>query len=242
MSRTVFKTCLIIIGIFLLFANILFCNKKITNPNAGPSPPKLLPPPDEMMVVEKGVDAIPELDAIQIDWEKSNDKTVEYFLLYRKADNEQQFSQLKRLGKNDTSWVDGKDIQIFLRYFYYICAIDKDDRQGAPSDTVDYMLIDKVYNLSATWEPQPTFRWQIHPYNVNEYVIKVFDANTGEKIWFASVFSDYTDLDEEIKFNFDNTAKFDSLQSGRRYSWRVDTVGPERNSGSESKWHQFSAP
>jgi len=190
MSFTILKTYLIIIGISLLLINSFFCDKKITNPNVGPAPPKLLPTPDKMMVVEKGIDAVPEVDAIQIDWEKNDDKAVEYFLLYRRSEDEQQFSLLRRLGKNDTSWVDGKDIQLFKRYYYFIHAVDKDDRHGAPSDTVDYMLIDKVYNLSATWERQPTFRWQIHPYNVNEYVIKVFDANTGEKIWFASVFSD----------------------------------------------------
>lgn len=228
--------------ILFLVLGVLFCGKEVNGPDSGPPPPKLWPTPSDTAIVEKGADAIPETDAIQLDWTLEDDKDVEHILLFRRAEDEKQFSVLRRLDRKDSTWVDSDNIKLHVRYYYYLRAVDRDDRQGSPSDTVDYMLLDKAYNLSATSETKPLFRWQIRDYHFHEYVIKVFDASTGDKVWFATVASDYADLDEEVSYNSDSSAKYSNLRLGQQYIWRVDIIGAARNSGSESLWQPFSPP
>jgi hypothetical protein len=225
------------IPIFSLFV----CGKDVNGPNPGP-PPKLWPTPSETAVVERGIDAIPDADAIQLDWTIENDKDVEQFLLYRRSEDEEKFSLLRTLDRKDSTWVDGNNIKLHTRYYYYICSVDGNNRQGSPSDTVDYRLIEKAHNLSATLEAKPLFRWQIQDYNFQEYVIKIIHTNTGEKVWFAIVGTDFTDLDDKVRYNFDGQAKYESLKSDQQYQWRVDIIGPAKNSGSESRWQPFSPP
>ena len=219
---------------------LLFCGKNVNGPNEGPRPPLLWPAPNDTALVEKGIDTIPEADVIQLDWTLTDDKDIDHILLFRRSEKEEQFKSLRKFGRKDTTWIDNDHIELNIRYYYYLRAVDRDDRQGAPSDTVDYMLIDKAYNLYASSGTHPLFRWQIQDYYFHEYIIKILDANSGEKIWFARVTSDHSDLDEEVKYNFNGGAKYDSLKINQNYIWRVDIVGAAKNCGSESMWQQLS--
>lgn len=205
----------------------------------GPSPPVLLAPPDDLALVERGIDAVPEADAIQIDWllpEQVAD--LAGFRLYRRTARG-AFVLLKSLKSQDTTFVDDQNIEVGTRYYYFMTSVDRAGREGPPSDTVDYALVPKAFNLHSTGTLTPVFRWQVHDYP-SQYVVKLFDLTDGSKVWFSLVFSDFADQDEEVTYNWDGTAATPTLIAGRSYRWRVDVVGSERNSGSESNWRRFT--
>lgn len=206
--------------------------------NKGPAPPALLPPPDDWTVVEKGIDAVPESDAIQLDWLPPEGQEVAGYRLYRRAGQSGSFLLQKSFKALDTTFVDA-DVKPEVRYFYFMTAIDQGGREGPPSDTVDYMLVPKAFNLHCTATLTPVFRWHINTYP-SQYVLKLFDLSEESKVWFSAVQSDFADLDEEVAYNWDSTAVTPMLSAGRTYRWRVDVVGTERNSGSESRWSRFT--
>jgi len=229
------KSMPIVVACFLL---CLGCSTEFED--KGPPPPTLLPPPDDLAVVEKGIDAVPEGDAIQLDWLPSDGQEVAGYRLYRRAGRTGAFLLLKSFRAQDTTFVDPSGIEVGTRYFYFMTAVDRAGREGSPSDTVDYMLVPKAFSLHCTATPTPIFRWHVHDYPA-QYVLKLFDLNDGTKIWFSVVQSDYADQDEEVPYNWDGTAAIPVLTAGRTYRWRVDVVGTERNSGSESAWNRFTA-
>lgn len=206
----------------------------------GPAPPSLLPPPDDLTEVERGIDAVPEKDAIQIDWLRpERAEELAGFRLYRRSTTG-AFLLLKSLKPQDTTFVDDVNIQVGTRYFYFMTSVDASGREGPPSDTVNYALLPKPFNLHQSGTLTPVFRWQVQDYP-SQYVLKLFDMTDNSKVWFSVVQSDFADQDEEVSYNWDGLASSPALVAGHVYRWRVDVVGTERNSGSESTWSRFTA-
>ena len=198
--------------------------------------PLLLPPPDDLAVDERGLDAVPELDAIQVEWIPYDvqDATI---LVWRRAEKREEFEQFARISAKDTLFLD-EDVEIGTRYWYFLTANAAGWRDSSPSDTFSYRLLEKPFALVETGGKLPAFRWQVSQTPVG-YVLKLFEVDTDKKVWFASVWPDYGTLAEQVVFNFDGTAVVDSLETGKGYRWRVDVVGPEKNSGAESNWRVF---
>jgi hypothetical protein len=217
----------------------LNCTKNLDEGKDLPQAPTLFGPPADMEEVERGIDAIPNYDGIQLDWHTENSEDIAEYIIYRRTAEESQYQRLTTVFSQDTTYIDLNDIEIGKRYYYFIVAVDYEDRESANSDTVDYMLVAKAFHLYNSLTPFPTFRWEISEYPA-QYVLKLFDAQTSEKIWFSLVPSDYTNQDEQVDYNSDGTALIDSLSVGHTYMWRVDVVGTASNSGSESNWKQFT--
>ncbi len=198
--------------------------------------PRLLPPPDDFSEDERGLDAVPERDAIQVEWElyAVQDAAIE---VWRRQEKRQEFEQVAKISGKDTVFLD-EDVEIGTRYWYFVVAVAPGWRDSAPSDTFSYRLLEKPFALVETTGRRPTFRWQVGQTPVG-YVLKLFEVDTDKKVWFASVWPDYGTLAEEVVFNFDSTAVADSLEAGKGYRWRVDVIGPEKNSGAESNWRVF---
>ncbi|MBC7187691.1 MAG: hypothetical protein H5U38_11720 [Calditrichaeota bacterium] len=228
------RTAILALGSFFLL-----CSKNVTE-ERGPAAPILLPPPDELAVVEKGIDAVPEADAIQLDWLAPEGEEVAGFRLYRRTGRSGPFLLLKSFKAQDSTYVDAAGIEIGTRYFYFMTAVDYSGRESAPSDTVDYMLVPKAFNLHCSAGLTPVFRWHVQDYPA-QYVLKLFDLSDGSKVWFSLVPSSYQGQEEVVTYNWDGAAAAPALVSGRQYRWRVDVVGVERNSGSESAWSRFTA-
>ncbi|MDH7561408.1 MAG: hypothetical protein QHJ34_14435, partial [bacterium] len=229
------KTRTAILAIASLF---LLCSKDIPEEH-GPPAPILLKPPDDLAVVEKGIDAVPEADAIQLDWLAPDGEDLAGFRLYRRTGRSGAFLLLKSFKAQDSTHVDAAGIEVGTRYFYLMTAVDHFGRESAPSDTVDYQLVPKAFNLHCTASLTPVFRWHVQDYP-GQYVLKLFDLSDGSKVWFSLVQSSYTGQEEVVPYNWDGTAAASALVSGRQYRWRVDVVGVERNSGSESAWSRFT--
>ncbi len=225
--------------LMLLWLLALACSTE-PEQGVGPPPPVLLPPPDDLAEEERGIDAVPEADAIQIDWLlPEGSKQLAGFRLYRRA-GRGSFVLLKSFKAQDTTFVDNLDIQVGVRLHYFMTAVDGAGREGPPSDTVNYALLPKAFNLHSTATLTPVFRWQVHGYP-SQYVLKLFDLTNGCRAWFSLVTSDFADEDEEVTYNWDGRAATFTLVAGHVYRWRVDVVGTESNSGSESAWSRFAA-
>ncbi len=225
--------------IFISIFPILNCTEKLDESSTVPPTPTMFGPPADVVEVERGIDAIPDFDGIQLDWHVENTSEISEYNIYRRVDGESQFLKLHIADAKDTTYLDLNSVQVGTRYYYYMTAVSYDGVEGAASDTVNYMLLSKAFHLFNSVTSKPIFRWEVSEYPA-QYVLKLFDTATAGKIWFALVQSDYTNQDEQVQFNFDGTAGVDSLTAGRSYTWRVDIVGTVSNSGSESRWKQFT--
>ncbi len=110
-----------------------------------------------------------------------------------------------------TSTVPG--IELGTRYDYYITTLDDDRAESLPSDSLCYLLIEKVSLLSNTNEPRPTFSWHIGAISAERYVLKLIEADTDRRIWVTRVKSFYSQS-KHVKLNQDGTAVVDSLLLG----------------------------
>ncbi|MBD3383503.1 hypothetical protein GF407_01130 [candidate division KSB1 bacterium] len=200
-------------------------------------PPMVVAAVSDMAEQERGIDAVPESNAIQIQWMKQN--IYDGYQLYRKSQSQDEFDLFAEISGEDSTYLD-IEVEQFKRYFYYIIGFS--DRQSAPSDTVNYMLVTKAYNLSVSLQDSIIFHWQLEDIAPDEYILKLFDDTSNEKIWFSRIQSSYQGMSESVIYNWDGMAASRDLEADVRYRWRVDIVGPAHRSGSESRWHRFELP
>jgi hypothetical protein len=226
--------------VLAVISSIIACSKQPTNDQPLLPAPVLISSPADTLVIERGIDAIPDADAIQVDWELNT--AFAGYELYRAKQDEGTFVLLKKFGKTDSSYIDYQNITLNKRYYYLLKGFDKKQNESVPSDTVDYMVIEKAFNLSVTLADPIIFHWQVKEVLSPFYVLKVFDDVTGENVWLCKISSAFHGLEEQVTYNWDGKAGLSRLSSGRRYRWRVDIVGPSTRSGSESGWDQFVMP
>ncbi len=216
---------------------LTFCRKQATDSRPLLPVPVIISSPADTLVIERGIDAVPELNAIQVDWQPRPEYAG--YELYRRSENETKFSLLGSFTDTDSSYLDQAAIVPNKRYYYYLRAFDKKQNWTPPSDTLDYMLLDKAFNLSVSSANPLVFHWQVQEILPPSYVLKLFDDASGEKIWFSNIVSSYQGLEEQAIYNWDGQAKSAQLTPGQSYRWRVDIIGADSHSGSESTWHRF---
>jgi hypothetical protein len=220
--------------IFSLIFATLTCSKTITQ--SGTKPPKvvLIPAVSDTSRVEKGIDAVPEKNAIRIEWIPCQDETVVKYEIYRKSDApEAKFVQIGEATEADSFYVD--DVQTGVRYFYTVTAVNDEDLRSESGDTLSYLLLQKAVNLQPKGEianSKPVFTWN-DPNQAQEYIIRVVDNLTNQPVWISVVPTNY-ELNHSVAFNADQKA-VSGLLSGSLYRWRIDVRG-QNYSGSESVW------
>lgn len=228
----------IICNIFL-FCAILFsyCKKNAENPAPVLEAPVILSSPPDTLLTERGIDAIPDKDAIQIQWEL--DPIFHGYKLYKKSQEEESFSLLAELGPSDSIFIDTKHIVLNVRYFYFVTGMDENGAWSEPSDTVNYMLIAKAFNLLVSLKEHILFHWQFYDYSPETYILKLFDAQDETPVWLSEIMPSYETLEEQAVYNWDGKARIRQLVPGKSYKWRIDIRGPNLNCGSESHWQKF---
>lgn len=237
---------------FLTFVNILVifsCKNNPTNFGDRPGRPQLIATPEPVALTEIGIDAFTsqnELEGIQLDWRHGAGAIPDSFRVFRRAEEEEEFGLQAVVGNeftllpNDTlfSFVDTDSIEVNVRYSYYLTALHANGNESEPSDTLDYMLIPKPENLGVdrSHPARPKFFWS----NVifGNYVLKVIEANSDKRVWVTLIENSFGAV-TSVQFNYDSKADQDSLRKGIRYQWRVDALGTEANSGSESIWKEY---
>jgi len=240
-SKPMLKWLLSFFLLFGLIFTIFNCTKRATTGGIRPSPVVLIPGTADTCFAEKGLDAVPERDAIRIEWIPSSEDAVTGYELYRSSEKEGPYSLIARLVITDSFFVD-LGVSLYQRYYYYIEAVTDEGLKSDPSDTLDYKLIKKATGLDPVGKasnPRPVFSWENpDPYAAPCYIIRLIEAASGRYIWLHVVPSHYNKR-ESVDFNIDGSAVLDSLAKGVDYQWRVDIRGPEEHCGSESNWVAF---
>lgn len=209
---------------------------------------------DDTMLIERGIDAVPESDGIYLAWYSLRDQNISHFNIYRKKESETFFQRIKTIdletasaGK-DTTFIDdnaetGLDLNEY--YYYYIKAVNKEDRVGLAADTLRYMLIDKPVLLQSdkeTYDPDvdglPILSWNFVQIP-DLYILRI--ENGFDQLHYVHVFQ-VTEYFNNQVLDLNDTVKVPALpdfQPGL-YKWRIDSIGPdEDHSGSESNWAVF---
>ncbi len=230
--------------IFLLIFSVIFltfhCKPKNSNQAVqNPQPPVMVPKSSETAGKEKGIDAVPEADAIFVEWFSTKDETVRHWKLFRR-DSQQGFELIITLTAVDTSYLD-ENVETGKRYFYFLTAVNAAGLESLPSDTVSYKLLPKPVNLGNILTVRPDFEWHFIGVPPVLYVLRLFQNPSKRLIWLSQVTPNYG-ATEHVRFNWDGKAIEDSLQRGISYYWRVDEIGAELNCGSESNWKIFTIP
>jgi len=225
------------LNFILLFCGILITFNCAKNSSAPESkrPERLMftaKSPDDAEC-ESGIDAVPEGDAILLQWFLPRDDRVQWTKIYRSCENEEDYQFLASVGYSDTLYLD-YDVNLDTRYFYFIKAVDSKRVESLASDTVTYKLYPKPNGLRATTQARPVFAWQYLSLPPIGYLLRLEEDGSANLVWLSLVES--YDLISQVEFNWDGKAKIDTLQSGKRYRWRVDVLGADLFSGSESGW------
>jgi len=223
---------LIFCGIFFIFN----CNKNTSDPEPEkPDQPEFATKSLDIAEHETGIDAIPEGNGILLEWEPLNIDLVEWVKIYKKSQGSQNFHFLTSVASTDSIYID-YDVNIETRYYYYLKSVGKAKVESLPSDTSSYRLLPKAASLNYTGSAVPSFSWQYPYLSPVGYLIRLEDEGSSEVVWISNEIQSY-DLITTIDYNNDGKAKLDSLQSGLKYRWRVDVLGSDLYSGSESGWN-----
>jgi hypothetical protein len=227
---------------FLLLFVLIFIN---FNCKSGSGPSKTRPASVRLIAgaadtsrVERGMDAVPEGDAIRIEWTDNGDERTEGYEVNRSINGQGPFSTVVTLLDPDQRFYEDA-VSVNVRYYYTVTAIDGEGGRSDPSDTLSYRLIEKAQDLqpreSCGDVPQFSWRDDNRP-TANDYIVRVRDKTDGTIVWLSTVRSAFSGGEESVLYNADGQAAVSRLNSGRVYEWRVDIIGNESRSGSESPW------
>ncbi len=220
--------------LFWVFLITFNCTKNSTAPQPErPDRPKFVAKSLDNAVYESGIDAVPEGNGIFIHWYLPQANRIQWIKIYRKTEYEEEYQFLASVDYSDTLYVD-YDVELDLRYFYFLKAVDFKKIESLASDTVNYRLYPKANGLHATAQPRPVFAWQYQSLPPIGYLLRLEEEASANVVWLSFVES--YDLLNQVEFNWDGKARLDSLQLGNRYRWRIDVLGADLFSGSESNW------
>jgi hypothetical protein len=210
----------------------------------------MVPHAPDTSAVEQGIDAVPESDGVLLVWYGLNDPGVRYYDIYRQKENETYFRRIKRIDLDtafpgaDTVYTDNSaDIQLNIYNYYYVKAVNRDDEEGSPSDTVRYKLIEKPATTRPSGElvqGMPVLYWNFPGVIPDEYIVRIEEEFTN-RVALVRQFR-VKEYFEEQSLDLGSIGNQPQLIPGFTYRWRIDSVGPQADeSGSESQWRIFTA-
>jgi len=218
-----------------------------------PSPVKMVEhsSADDVLPIERGIDAVPESDGIYLAWHSLRDNNISQYNVYRKKASETIFQHIKTIDLEtaspgrDTTFVDdnaeaGLDLNSY--YFYYVTATNDVGQEGSALNTLKYMLIDKpelILPDGETFDPDidglPTLYWNFVEIP-DQYILRI--ENSFDQVHYIGIFqSNYESTNQTLDLS--KIIDLPEFNEGV-YKWRIDTIGPDEHlSGSESNWKVF---
>ena len=214
------------------------------------------PPPAKVRIVEKtpedstvehGIDAVPDIDAIFLEWHPNTEKNLAGYIVYRSKMENSQFVEVgrvtKRYEKIDTTFTDSL-VALTKRYYYFIRAFDDLNQMSEPSDTVNYKLWVKPVLLAPVGVVQNpssiVFTWEFNASFVpSEFVFRLERlGGSGFVNFFTKLFNLSNDYTPHQEWDLAKLTIFTPLTTGT-YRWRIDPIGNENLCGAESNWMMF---
>jgi len=156
--------------------------------------------------------------------------------------------EIGQSGATDTLYRDTQDLALDVRYFYYITAVDKDNQESEPSDTVSYSLLEKASNLALNKNlheiktPDLNFEWESEASHLFYVRVEAFISEDFHPlVYLREVVNSYDDGLQNL--HLDGEWLKNILTDGD-YRWRIDCLGDENIAeqafeGSESDWSDF---
>lgn len=212
---------------------------------------------------EPGIDAVPtaegEVNKIQIQWYRHPQiKNLEKFNIYRSEEvlGDKNYHLIGSVqanvpGQPDTIYFDTQDLQLNVRYYYYVTAVNKDLMESESSDTVSYKLLEKPVKLSLNANasvidtPEMNFEWWIESGNTpDQYILRIerfYSKDVHVLAYITYVQTEYGSARQTYHLTGDSLKV---IFPNGSYRWRVDCVGREDVvhqyfEGSESNWKIF---
>jgi hypothetical protein len=208
-----------------------------------------VPRSSDMAAVERGIDAVPESDGIQLQWYSLHDHNLKKYSVYRRKSQETYFKVIKTIDPGtasageDTVYIDNDPEMQFYRYtYYYVTGTNRDDLEGPPSDTLKYQLLlkpDTYMPNGGTIPGLPVFDWKFPETAIPDSFILRIEVEFLDRLHYIAKFqSDYNDFLQNLDLaQVANPPVFDP---GISYRWRIDSIGPDSSSsGAESAWKIF---
>lgn len=167
---------------------------------------------------------------ILLDWNDNTEADFEFYRVYRAE--EANFSDVVlRTAVAEPRFVD-EEVEIGVRYFYRIAAVDRGGKESVPSESVsDAALAVTVLTEPLQGEltsPTPTFHWQAVPEALTYQVIVTTSPTSGE-ISAMPLTSDTSAVFQGRSLDSDVTV---TLESGEIYYWKV--IASTRSNGAEN--------
>jgi len=254
--------------LFYILLTILFVSCTQQEPNKSD-------PPEKVSVVlriagadtlqdERGIDAFyntaADSNGIQLMWYDHPEKRdISYYKIFRSDDPEGQVNYrnigsraVNQAGQIDTIFFDTFSLQLGMRYYYYITAVSKKDKEGENSDTLSYKLVEHPIGLSLNGgsstidDTLMSFSWRMASgVTPDQYILRieyVLSEDFHPLVFVKNIQSLYEPQQTEVLSGSWLQQKF----SNGQYRWRVDCIGPNENlienysSGSESEWKYFT--
>ncbi len=234
----------------VLFIVVLFgvyC-KDQSNQSPPPAKVQLVTKTAENDPVEHGIDAIPEKDAIFLEWHPNTEKNLAGYIVYRSEVENSQFVEVGKITKYyekiDTTFTDSL-VALNTRYYYFVRAFDDLNQIGDPSDTVSYKLwVKPVLFAPVGAISDPTtivFIWEFNASFVpNTFVFRIERlGSSGFTNFFTQDFSLGDDYTPHQEWEISKLPLSSPLPTGM-YRWRIDPIGNEPLYGAESNWMMFA--
>ncbi len=209
------------------------------------------PPPARVILVEKsadddawerGIDAVPDEDAIYLEWHPNREKTLEGYAIYRSEEENRNYREIGRVVKRyevlDTTFTD-KTVSIGVTYYYYLRAYNTQGSFGAPSDTVHYHLLQKPLLLAPLGNINtglPVFSWNYPSgFPPDQFIFRLQKLQPDT----VNILINKLNIRYEFPENWtlSELGLPDTLATGK-YRWRIDPYANEFK-GSESRWGDF---
>ncbi len=229
-----------IILLIISFSFIISCS------STGPGDPE---PPERVLMIDRpdgadtlefirGISTLPgNEDKIQIMWHKPGiNENIKSFRIFRSADKEGLINYnlyftlvINNPGNPDTIFIDS-GVEIGKPYHYFITAINNDNLESEPSDTVSFKLLYKAELL----DPQNgveinqrepiTFHWRREntpPY----YIVRIeeYYTDTFHPLIYVNKIFNYN-YDPDQVYTLSQEIVEDILKDGRTYRWRIDSI------------------
>lgn len=201
---------------------------------------------------EEGIDAIPDGDAIKIEWHLPSDSLdIKKYIIYRSEEASGLFDYVIIYERIINNVFDQENVyedyssELYKKYYYYVVSVNNDGNISSPSDTANYRLMEKAslgeMELSNNGIPRITLTFNVNEESkyFNESILRIENSVSNKLIMATYFLADpYGAASQQIVIQGDHLPIL--LQEGVEYRWRMDIYerDPMQN-GSESNWKQL---
>jgi hypothetical protein len=239
------KTVLLLLSLMSVTALLIGCvSEEVAVDMNPPNQVQIIPHSADTILVEQGIDALPEDDYIYLSWEQNLASDLAGYRVYRMTDEEEPTDRIliADVEKDETEYEDRDPVVapnpitgLTTGFSYWVTAYDDGGNESSLSEEVYYKLLPKP-DLSDPWLDQAGLHLQWSygtPEQVDYFVIRLFRDVDGQWLPFwLTTYQLFSPL--EVVYS-------DSIDNGN-YRYQVDVIGAtpsEQPSGSE-RVYQFT--